>query len=61
MCRSMNRWLGGLLVVALLLSLLPGLVVPVPMFKYLISRSMDTESARVSTALLLTVTFSLSL
>jgi len=28
MQRRMNRWLGGLLVVALLLSLLPGLVVP---------------------------------
>ena len=28
MHRRMNRWLGGLLVVAVLLSLLPGLVVP---------------------------------
>ena len=30
MHRTMNRWLGGLLVVALLLSLLPALVVPKP-------------------------------
>ncbi|MBN2098202.1 MAG: hypothetical protein JW753_01250 [Dehalococcoidia bacterium] len=30
MCRMMNRWLGGLLVVALVLSLLPALVAPAP-------------------------------